>query len=113
MAPFRLRFYRRVRIAPGVRLNLAKGGASVSLGGRGAWYTVSRGGRRRTTIGVPGTGVYLTRVSRVPSHDEAAGSAQQRSLGRRIVRWTLIAVAVYVLVALVVVIVGGALLSHH
>lgn len=31
-----LRFFRRVRIAPGVWINLSKSGASLSLGTRGA-----------------------------------------------------------------------------
>lgn len=53
------RFTRRRRIAPGVRLNLSKSGPSVSFGGRGLHYTVGHG-RRRTTVGVPGTGLYYT-----------------------------------------------------
>ena len=35
-----LRFFRRVRIIPGLRVNLSKSGASVSIGRRGAWYTI-------------------------------------------------------------------------
>lgn len=54
-----LRFFRRVQLAPGVRLNLAKRGASISLGVRGAHLTVGRGGARRT-LGLPGTGVFYT-----------------------------------------------------
>jgi Protein of unknown function (DUF4236) len=96
-----------------VRLNFSKGGVSASLGARGAWYTVSRGGRRRTTVGVPGTGVYFTRVSRVPVAGVVpAGAGAQRSLGARILRGVLIAFAVYIAVALVVVLVGGAILEH-
>ncbi|MBS0396467.1 MAG: DUF4236 domain-containing protein, partial [Proteobacteria bacterium] len=33
------RFQRRVRILPGLRLNLSKSGVSASVGGRGAWLT--------------------------------------------------------------------------
>jgi hypothetical protein len=111
MGTLHLRFNRRIRIAPGVRLNFSKRGVSASVGARGAWYTVSRGGRRRTTVGLPGTGLYLTKVSRVPT-STAAGVPVQRSLGARIVRWLLIAFAVYVAVALLVVLIGGALLSR-
>ena len=113
MGSFRLRFYRRVRIAPGIRLNFSKGGVSTSLGGRGLWYTVSRGGRRRTTVGLPGTGIYMTRVSRQAGGRAPASASAQPSRGGRILRWALIAVALYVVVALVVVLVGGALLAHH
>lgn len=114
MGSFRLRYYRRIRLLPGLRLNLSKGGASLSMGGRGAWYTVSRGGRRRTTVGIPGTGVYVTRVSRVPAAGGASAPAEvpaRRSFGRRIFRWIGIAFLIYLAVALLVVIVGGALLS--
>jgi hypothetical protein len=54
-----LRFFRRVQLAPGLRLNLSKGGASVSLGVRGAHVTVGRTGIRRT-VGLPGSGMFYT-----------------------------------------------------
>lgn len=53
------RFFRRIRIAPGLTLNLSKSGISVSIGPRGAKQTVSTRGNR-TTIGVPGTGLSYT-----------------------------------------------------
>jgi hypothetical protein len=56
------RFYRRVRIIPGVRLNLSKSGVSASIGGRGAWYTVGPKGTR-STVGLPGTGLYYTQAN--------------------------------------------------
>jgi hypothetical protein len=38
-------FFRRIRIAPGFRLNLSKSGISLNAGGRGHWFTVGpRGG---------------------------------------------------------------------
>lgn len=54
-----LRFFRRMQLAPGVRLNLSKRGASVSFGVRGAHLTVGRSGIRRT-VGLPGTGLFYT-----------------------------------------------------
>ena len=56
------RFYRRVRIVPGVRLNLSKSGVSASLGGRGAWFTFGPKGTR-STVGLPGTGLYYTHAN--------------------------------------------------
>ena len=56
------RFFRRVRVAPGLTLNLSKRGASVSMGVRGAHMTVGRSGVRRT-VGIPGTGVFYTSAS--------------------------------------------------
>jgi hypothetical protein len=54
-----LRLFRRIKIAPGLTLNLAKHGPSLSFGVRGAHMTVGRRGIRRT-VGVPGTGVFYT-----------------------------------------------------
>ena len=54
-----LRLWRRIRVGPGVSLNLSKSGPSVSVGPRGAKTTIGRRGIRRT-IGIPGTGIYAT-----------------------------------------------------
>ena len=54
-----VRLFRRVRIAPGITLNLAKRGPSPSFGVRGAHVTVGRSGVRKT-VGLPGTGVFHT-----------------------------------------------------
>lgn len=51
------RFYKRIRIAPGLSINLGKKGASVSVGPRGAKMTVGPNGTR-TSVGIPGTGIY-------------------------------------------------------
>ena len=58
-----LRFYRRLPLLPGVRLNLGTRSASVSFGFRGAWYTVGSHGRRTATLGWPGTGLRYTATS--------------------------------------------------
>jgi hypothetical protein len=54
------RFYRRVRLFPGLRVNLSKAGASLSVGRRGSWFTL--GGERKpsVTLGLPGTGLRYT-----------------------------------------------------
>lgn len=44
--PFR--FWRRIRLAPGVNLNLSRSTASLSLGPQGAKYTISPRGKRAT-----------------------------------------------------------------
>jgi Protein of unknown function (DUF4236) len=53
------RFYRRVSLIPGLRLNASRSGLSLSIGGRGAWYTVGARGRR-VSLGLPGTGLFWT-----------------------------------------------------
>jgi len=53
------RFWRRVRLAPGITLNLSKSTASLSFGPPGAKYTISPRGNR-ATAGIPGTGLFYT-----------------------------------------------------
>ena len=61
------RFSRRIRILPGVRLNLSKSGVSTSIGGHGAWLTFGKRGTR-ATVGIPGTGLsYSTTTSTTSS----------------------------------------------
>jgi hypothetical protein len=73
-----LRFYRRLRIAPGFTLNLSKRGASMSVGRRGAHFTVGTHGTRET-VGIPGTGLSYTatqgqRQRRPKAHHYLAGA---------------------------------------
>ncbi len=65
------RFHRSKQILPGVRLNLAKSGPSVSLGVKGARVNVGPQGVR-TTVGVPGSG--LSYISRQSSGGKAKAS---------------------------------------
>jgi hypothetical protein len=60
--PMGFRFFRRVQVIPGVRLNLSKSGVSASIGGRGAWFTLGPKGTR-STVGLPGTGLYYTQAN--------------------------------------------------
>lgn len=85
-----LRFRRRVRIAPGVHVNLAKRGASLSLGERGLSYNVNREGGR-TTVGAPGTGLsYSTRRRRIGGrHAGKLGSTLAGLLLLLAVAWAL------------------------
>jgi len=51
------RFQKRIKILPGVYINLSKSGVSASVGGRGATVNVGADGRRMITLGIPGTGM--------------------------------------------------------
>ena len=53
-----IRFRRTLKIAPGLHLNFNKNSTSLSIGSRGAHYTVSTSGRRTVSAGIPGTGIY-------------------------------------------------------
>lgn len=52
-----LRFRKSVKILPGVRINFNKKSTSISIGKRGARYTVSSTGKKTATVGIPGTGI--------------------------------------------------------
>lgn len=71
-----LRFHRRVDVLSGVRLNVGTRGASVSLGHRGNWHA-RRHGRRRATLGWPGTG--LSYSANVPAQRQPKPAASALS----------------------------------
>lgn len=54
-----IRFRRSFKIFPGVKVNVSKGGVSVSVGRPGATLNFSKHGVRQT-IGLPGSGVSQT-----------------------------------------------------
>jgi len=54
------RYRRRVRLAPGLRLNLSKSGVGFSIGRRGMWLTKRADGGRQATVGLPGSGLSYT-----------------------------------------------------
>ena len=56
------RIQERIRILPGVHVNLSKRGVSLSLGGPGASINFSKRGTR-TTVGLPGTGISYVETS--------------------------------------------------
>ena len=68
------RFWRRIKILPGVTLNLSGKGASVSLGPRGAKVTVGKSGVRGT-VGLPGTGLFYTKKLTTKGKKAAAPKA--------------------------------------
>jgi len=58
-----LRMRKSIRIAKGVRLNFGKTGTSLSFGTRGLRYTIHSSGRRTSSIGIPGTGIYYVNTT--------------------------------------------------
>lgn len=59
----KMRFQKRIKILPGISINLSKSGVSTSIGPRGAKATFGHG-QQRTTIGLPGSGVSHTEIRR-------------------------------------------------
>ena len=71
-------FRRRIKIIPGVRLNLSKSGVTASVGVRGA--SVTLGGNRGDylNVGVPGTGIYSrTKINGGDSVKNSKGFEEQ------------------------------------
>ena len=50
-------FRKRVKIAPGVKLNFSKSGTSVTVGGKGASVNIGKKGVYGN-LSIPGTGIY-------------------------------------------------------
>jgi uncharacterized protein DUF4236 len=93
------RFYKRIRLAPGLSVNLSRSGPSLSVGVRGAHVTVGRRGVTKT-IGLPGTGVFFTSRTGLHSGYHSAASytsqtpEQQTASDRQVERAVIIAVLI-------------------
>jgi Protein of unknown function (DUF4236) len=58
-----LRLQRRIRVLPGVHLNVSLSGVGVSVGGRGFHAGVTPRGQRYVSAGLPGTGLSVRQYS--------------------------------------------------
>jgi len=67
-----LRFRKRIKIFPGVWLNLSKSGISTSIGGKGLTVNL-KGGKVKTTASIPGTGLSYSQTT--GTHDDPAYQA--------------------------------------
>ena len=52
-----LKFRKSIKVAPGVKLNLNTNSTSVTIGTKGAHYTVNSNGKKTTSASIPGTGL--------------------------------------------------------
>ena len=62
-----LRLQRRIRLLPGVHLNVSLSGVGVSVGARGFHAGVTARGQRYVSAGLPGTGLSVRQYSPVNS----------------------------------------------
>jgi hypothetical protein len=72
-----LRFRKRIKIIPGIWLNLSKSGVSTSIGRKGLTVNL-KGSKTKTTASIPGTGI---------SYSETSSNAQTTRSG--ISTWVL------------------------
>jgi tetratricopeptide (TPR) repeat protein len=77
------RFYKSIKIAPGLRINLSKSGPSLSVGKPGATVNIGRRGTR-TTVGAPGTGMSYSEQHAWgrPAGASKPGSQTSKSVGK-------------------------------
>ncbi len=91
-----LRFYRGVRIFPGLKVNFSRSGPSLTAGVWGAHVTVGRRGVTRT-VGIPGTSIYYT--SRTGHHTGVHHVPGKDGRGGLLLPLVLLVVAVLLLMA--------------
>ncbi|WP_417586991.1 DUF4236 domain-containing protein [Pararhodobacter oceanensis] len=97
------RFNRRIKIAPGIRLNIGKSGiTSVNLGRRGSSVSLGKTGTH-LNLGVPGTG--LSRRTKISGaararakSDEPSGAAERPVTGGSVYVFMAVAVVVGVII---------------
>ena len=70
-----LRFQKRIKILPGLRLNVSKTGISWTVGTRGASVT-AREGKLTGNLGVPGTGLSYRKPLELPDNESPTSTAE-------------------------------------
>jgi hypothetical protein len=83
------RFQRRIKILPGLAINISKSGVGFSAGGRGFHTGIDSKGRRYTSASLPGTGISWRQYQKakprhaLPPHEASriAGDHQLRPRG--------------------------------
>jgi hypothetical protein len=86
-----LNFRRRLRLLPGLWLNLSRSAISVSIGGKG--FTFNRGPNgTRSTVSLPSTGLSYTtrrRTANPVASDEPANASKKNRPWVRLIAWAL------------------------
>lgn len=82
------RFQKRLKILPGVTLNISKSGVSTSVGVKGARATFGKG-KPRTTVGIPGSGLSHTKVHTTSATTPSNAPNQGRSGIGKLLLWSI------------------------
>lgn len=96
-----LRFRKSFKVAPGVKLNIGKKSAGVSVGGKGFRTSVSSSGRKTTSVGVPGTGLSYVSSSGGNSSSKSKsskGSANNMKSSKKGGCWLILVPIIIILV---------------
>ena len=84
------RFQRRIKILPGLRLNVCKTGISWTVGTRGASVT-ARDGKLTGNVGIPGTGLSYRKRLDLPSEDQVDQGEPRPPPGTSTPSWLVLA----------------------
>ncbi|MBQ9610616.1 MAG: DUF4236 domain-containing protein [Lachnospiraceae bacterium] len=126
-----LRFRKSISVAPGVKVNVNKKSASVTVGKKGAHYTMSTSGKQTASVGLPGTGLSYSKSfggkkkSNKSSSSKKGSSSGSSSVGETVENAAqsaannsgciILAIAAVVILALIVLGIWGIvkLVSNH
>lgn len=97
-----LRFRKSIKLGNSTKLNIGKKSVGMSVGGKGARYTVNSSGRRTKSFGIPGTGLSYVSTSggrksssRKSHHSRKASGTSRGGCLMMIVAFCAISVIVY------------------
>lgn len=90
------RFRKRIRVLPGVHLNISKRGVSTSIGGKGLTVNL-RGDKIKTTASLPGSGLSYSGTHSI--HPESEQGAPAKRSGIPVWLWVLLVIGALVVVA--------------
>ncbi|MBQ8913243.1 MAG: DUF4236 domain-containing protein [Lachnospiraceae bacterium] len=83
-----LRFRKSISVAKGVKVNINKKSAGVTVGKRGAHYTINTTGKQTASVGLPGTGLSYSKSfggkkksSKASSSKKSSSSSSTKSAG--------------------------------
>ncbi len=95
------RFRKSFKVAPGIKLNIGKKSAGVSVGGKGFRTSLSSSGRKTTSVGVPGTGLsYVSSSGGSSKSKSSKGSASSMSSSKKGGCW-LILVPIFIILVII------------
>src|SRR5580700_910727 len=75
------RFQRRIKILPGLAINISKSGVGFSAGGRGFHAGIDAKGRRYASASLPGTGISWREYQKAKPHHELPPHEASRIAG--------------------------------
>ena len=99
-----LRFRKSFKVAPGVKVNLNKKSAGITLGTKGAHFTVNTSGKRTASVGIPGTGLSYSTSSGGKKKGTKGKPASKRAAFQK---WIGILIAVIAVISVILALKGS------